>query len=382
MITTAPRAAQFGAPRRTAPGRVDPGLRARARALQNDVVELMGPGFDPLAVAGLEGPFAPERFAELAQLCVGRASVWATTGDGSASSALQLALDLEQLALDLEFDALTARNHRLSETGAGLSRLRSIPKASELLEVACREVVDRCGFGRAVISRVDAGAWYPMTAHFAEAPDDWFADFAGVGIALHGTTPEARMLTERLPAVVSDTSQGSMHREIIIEAGQSTSYVVAPLIIGGNVVGFIHADHFPDRRRSDAFDRDVLSSFARGLASTHERLMLIDRLRAQRARVEQLVGTVVTGSQDAEALSALGSGRQLVASRPEVVEDLTTRERDVLSLIVEGATNLEIARRLVIAPDTVKSHVKQILRKFGVTNRAQVIACAAGIAGI
>ena len=382
MITTAPRAAQFGAPRRTAPGRVDPTLRARARTLQADVAELMAGDVDAFANVGLADPFAPERFVELAQLCVGRASAWAAAGEGSVSSALQLALDLEQLALDLEFDALTARNHRLSECGAGLSRLRTIPKASELLEVACREVVDRCGFGRAVISRVESGAWFPMTAHFADANDDWFADFAGLGIALHGTTPEARMLTERRPAVVTDTSQGSMHREIIIDAGQSTSYVVAPLIISGSVVGFIHADHFPDRRRSDVVDLDVLSSFARGLASTHERLILMDRLRAQRTRVEQLVGTAIGGVSDADALSALGSGRQLVSSRPDVVEDLTMRERDVLSLIVEGSTNLEIARRLVIAPDTVKSHVKQILRKFGVTNRAQVIACAAGLTGI
>jgi DNA-binding NarL/FixJ family response regulator len=48
--------------------------------------------------------------------------------------------------------------------------------------------------------------------------------------------------------------------------------------------------------------------------------------------------------------------------------------------IVSGATNRAIASRLVIAEDTVKSHVKQILRKLGVTNRAQAIARAAGTA--
>lgn len=37
-----------------------------------------------------------------------------------------------------------------------------------------------------------------------------------------------------------------------------------------------------------------------------------------------------------------------------------------------------ITARLFIAQDAVKSHVKQIFRKLGVANRAQVIACAAG----
>lgn len=380
MITDAPRAAQFGSPRRTSRAGVDPGLRARARSLRADLAELID--VPPDGVDSFGRVCAPEGAAELAKLCVGRASAWAMTGEGPVASALELALDLEELALDLEFDALAEQNHRLSECAAGLARLRSIPKESELLEVACREVVDRCSFGRAVVSRVDAGAWIPMSAHFSAADGDWFADFAGESIALHGHTPEARMLTERLPAVVIDTSQGDMHREIIIEAGQSSSYVVAPLIIGGAVVGFIHADHFPENRRTDEVDRDVLYSFARGLASTHERLMLIDRLRAQRTRVDQLVGSVVRDVSGAAALAVMGGGRQLLSGRQDVVAELTARERDVLSLIVEGSTNQEIARRLVIAPDTVKSHVKQILRKFGVTNRAQVIACAAGTAVI
>lgn len=378
MITDAPRAAQFGSPRRVARAGVDPGLRARARSLRADLAELID--VPPEGLEAFGRVCVPEGAAELAKLCVGRASAWAMTGEGPVASALELALDLDELALDLEFDALAEQNHRLSECASGLARLRSIPREAELLEVACREVVDRCAFGRAVVSRVEEGAWIPMSAHFSEADASWFSDFAGQSIALHGHTPEARMLTERLPAVVTDTSQGDMHREIIIEAGQSSSYVVAPLIIGGAVVGFIHADHFPENRRTDVVDRDVLYSFARGLASTHERLMLIDRLRAQRTRVDQLVSSVVRDVSGAAASAVMGSGRQLLSGRQDVVADLTARERDVLSLIVEGSTNQEIARRLVIAPDTVKSHVKQILRKFGVTNRAQVIACAAGTA--
>jgi DNA-binding NarL/FixJ family response regulator len=53
---------------------------------------------------------------------------------------------------------------------------------------------------------------------------------------------------------------------------------------------------------------------------------------------------------------------------------LSRRELEVLALIAEGATNAEIAERLVIAPSTVESHVKRILRKLGARNRTEAAA--------
>jgi DNA-binding NarL/FixJ family response regulator len=53
------------------------------------------------------------------------------------------------------------------------------------------------------------------------------------------------------------------------------------------------------------------------------------------------------------------------------VGDLTHRERDVLRLLVEGATNDEIARKLFVTEKTVKTHISGVFRKLGVTNRTQ-----------
>jgi DNA-binding NarL/FixJ family response regulator len=53
---------------------------------------------------------------------------------------------------------------------------------------------------------------------------------------------------------------------------------------------------------------------------------------------------------------------------------LTKRELEVLEMMAEGATNAEVADRLVIAQSTVQSHVKNILRKLGVRNRTQAVA--------
>ena len=56
-----------------------------------------------------------------------------------------------------------------------------------------------------------------------------------------------------------------------------------------------------------------------------------------------------------------------------LVEPLSMREREVLWHISQGHSNREIAEQLVIAPSTVKSHVRAIYSKLGVENRAQAL---------
>lgn len=51
--------------------------------------------------------------------------------------------------------------------------------------------------------------------------------------------------------------------------------------------------------------------------------------------------------------------------------NLTLREKEVLRLVCDGLTNAEIATRLTVSRETIKSELKRIFRKIGVANRTQ-----------
>ncbi len=79
-----------------------------------------------------------------------------------------------------------------------------------------------------------------------------------------------------------------------------------------------------------------------------------------------------------ERLSASESrqGRSVKADEDTVYEPLTPREHEVLRLMTQGLVGKEIAGRLCLAPNTVRSYAQSVLSKLHASNRVQALATA------
>jgi DNA-binding CsgD family transcriptional regulator/GAF domain-containing protein len=269
----------------------------------------------------------------------------------------------------------------------GLDRLRRVANSTPLLDRVCHEVVETCGFSRAVLARVEQGDWVPWMAYFPDDPElerryvDWMNQRRFPAGALGGELWRLR------PVLVRDALSDPRAFRSSIELSKTPSYVAAPITPAGRMVGVLYADRYPTGRAVDELDRDMLWAFAEDFGRIYERVVLIERMRAQHAQINKafdFAESMMTSLANAEIeLSRTPEGRMPGGDEPElgtltapasVEELLTAREAEVLAMMVRGASNADIAERLIIKEGTVKSHVKHILRKLDAVNRAEAIS--------
>jgi DNA-binding NarL/FixJ family response regulator len=122
----------------------------------------------------------------------------------------------------------------------------------------------------------------------------------------------------------------------------------------------------------DEYVYDALCAGASGFLLkdvTAERLF--DAVRVV-ASGEALLAPTVTR----RLISEFARLRPAVPAPSAAVAELTPRETEVLRLLAEGLSNPEIAGRLVITEETVKTHVSRVLHKLALRDRAQAVVVA------
>lgn len=266
-----------------------------------------------------------------------------------------------------------------------LERLRAMPTLHELERAVPSELCWAGGFERVLYSRVENAMWSPVSwqteSGLGASAKERFREFVrGPEIQLLGGSVESEVIRRRTSALVSDADATSGGVAPVIGVVGSRSYVVAPVTVGDQVIALLHADTEGGRPLTES-DRVAVQGFADGLGLVLERLSLQLQLNAQGARIKEVLETasaavdevamapmVIAGPVDAAGLV------EASISSPRYAARLTEREREVFQLLVSGATNGQIADRLTVSETTVKSHVKHILRKLHVTNRAEAIA--------
>ncbi|HTK05634.1 MAG TPA: LuxR C-terminal-related transcriptional regulator [Ktedonobacteraceae bacterium] len=140
--------------------------------------------------------------------------------------------------------------------------------------------------------------------------------------------------------------------------------------------------YFANRQEHEA--RQYLSEVLRGARNAGFQRLFLDEGEPLAALLRSLLPSLTEKSLRAYARSILHAFRSLL---PVHVRDpqrtecplpklLSPQERRVLTLLVAGRSNLEIAQELIVSTNTVKVHVKNIYRKLAVTRRVEAVSVA------
>jgi len=281
-----------------------------------------------------------------------------------------------------------------------LGVLREVATVDQMVERAPIAIA-RLGFDRAIVSAIEDARFIPRRVHIV-GDEAWADEILRAGRdarrRLDRTLAETEIVRRRTAIRVDDVQGNTRVHKEIAEHSRSESYVAAPIMAGGEVVGFLHADYFLKRRMVSDLDRDMLWMFAEAYGQAFERVVLVSRMEELRRRVRAANASTedaftwafaerpgLTADLAGGAPRAVG-GATVVAPAHDIPggeatllaegadEVLTRRELEVLRLMAAGSTNNAIADRLVISHGTVKTHVKHILRKLHSANRAEAVS--------
>jgi DNA-binding CsgD family transcriptional regulator len=312
------------------------------------------------------------------------------SNDPSALAALEVALEAKALEQELTDRAVRRRLTALISLQGALGALRRADSVAAILKAAPRELTRACGFDRANLFKVENSCMVLESNY-------WHGDSQGAQEMLRYSQArparlehmllETEMIRRHTACLVLDARNDPRVPRDLANFARTRSYVAAPIMPSGKVIGFVHADCLYQGRVCDEIDRDLIWAFAEGFGYAFERTVMVERLRHQRERTRDALAATLKSVEEfteeelrlthAEIGTVSSSHRaagRLIGSEVQLDVDLTRREAEVLSRMATGMTNQAIADQLVITTGTVKAHVKHILRKLHAANRSEAVS--------
>jgi DNA-binding CsgD family transcriptional regulator/GAF domain-containing protein len=283
-------------------------------------------------------------------------------------------------------DELVARVRADERVRDACDRLVRVGPVSEILERGTIEAATAAVLDRLVLSRIEDGALIAERVHVGPGFGDAGAVLAELRrspVRLAYPVVECELLRRRQAQIVVDIDERQPGRYAFFTTLGWRKYLAAPILVEERVVGFLHGDRGPDGPPVGPLDVRTLEEFAAVFALVFERAVLRRRLRDQRREIQRVAtwaeirASALADGAISLSLDQTTEDDSRAGARPELVTDdglgphLTSREMDVLKLMALGKTNSEIARALIVTEGTVKFHVKNILRKLQVSNRAE-----------
>lgn len=157
--------------------------------------------------------------------------------------------------------------------------------------------------------------------------------------------------------------------------------LVSARLSAAEILDFIQGSEYPGRvviTEADESDHSLVALLEAGAAgyvshgtSPAEVISTLQQIHSGELPLAPTVGTALVERMiELVALQQQRTDRALLENCPDLTT-LTSREREILVLIRDGASNQDIAERLTIQLGTVKNHVHSILKKLNVTRRQQ-----------
>jgi DNA-binding CsgD family transcriptional regulator len=265
---------------------------------------------------------------------------------------------------------------RLRGVQRALGRLSALDSVARLISATPREACRAVGFERAMLSHI-RGDRLSFASVSDEANPILAADFARLARAvrprLDRCAPEHEAVVRQMPVLIRDAQRLAGVFRPLAHVARTDAYVVAPIVRDGRTIGLLHADHYGSDRVLDELDREILWTFATGVG------WAMDDIAARAVRNARGGADPLAEDALSDLLGAAHGGVNEGSAGP--LSLLTAREREVLELLAEGASNAAVGETLVISQATVKSHVRHILRKLGAANRTEAVSLYLALAG-